>query len=205
MLISNSTQIPENILKNELLYSNQSKIEHLSKIFDLSQSRGNLCSLKINIPPVIFIDLAPGFNIPNGKQEYKNAILNSIIQESKILPYLTYIYKHPITKKSRIDEEEYCYDAIHSAANEIHYVIENIYHNSKDIIIVQLGKYVEYIQLFTMLNYLLQGSSVKLNLVYNHHPSFFIKEKIENFKTNKVFKDDVNRIVKAVKGTSIIS
>jgi hypothetical protein len=199
MLTKDMATMMKNITKDSIMFSNQNISDQESvfkNLFDCHTSRGNLTQFQPNEKPIIMLDLAPEFNIPKNKLHLRNTILNSIIKEAKIYPYITYVYKEPITKKNRVEEEESCYNAIYNVSKELHYIIENNYNSHREITVIQLGKYIEYRYVITMLSYLLQGNNVHLDLIYNHHPSSFIKENNGDFKNSKIFKEDINRITK---------
>lgn len=199
MLVKDMETMMKNITKNNIMFSNPNISDHervFKNLFRCHTSRGNLTQFHPNEKPTIFLDLAPEFNIPKAKLHLRDTILNSIIKETKTYPYITYVYKEPIAKKNRVEEEESCYDAIHNVCKELHYIIENQYNKYRDIMLVHLGKYIEYRYVVTVLNYMLQGSNVHLDLIYNHHASSFIKENNGDYKNSKIYKEDINRITK---------
>jgi hypothetical protein len=199
MLVKDMETMMKNITKNSIMFSDPNSSDHeriFKNLFGCYNSRGNLTQFQPNEKPIIFLDLAPEFNIPKNKLHLHDTILNSIIKEAKIYPYITYVYKEPITKKNRVEDEESCYDAIHNVCKEIHYIIENKYNDYREIMLVQMGKYIEYQYILTMLNYMLQGNNVYLDLICNHHISSFIKENNGDYKNSKIYKEDINRITK---------
>jgi len=199
MLVKDMETMMKNITKNCIMFSNEHILNQeraFKNMFGCHASRGNLTNFHPNEKPIIILDLAPEFNIPKNKLHLRDTILNSIIKEAKIYPYITYVYKEPITKKYRVENEEYCYDAIYNVCKELHYIIENQFSNHQVITLVFLGKYIEYRYVVTILNYMLQANDVYLELIYNHHISTFIKENDGDYKNNKFYKDDVNRLSK---------
>lgn len=184
--------------KNKLMFNNSlMKNSYKHSIGNNTMSFGNLTyNLHSDNVPVIMINLSANFNIPANKMNINNKIINNIIKQSNILPYVTYIYKNSITKKCSIMDSEYSYNNIKNTADELVYLLHNYYGTYDHILCVYLGRYAEYQYLNNMIHNYSNSISTKVHNIFNRHPSQFINDK-DPFK-NKILLDDIDRIVRKI-------
>lgn len=177
---------------NTLFFSDKLKQKSFTETFNVIDSFGNLSEFQTKIPTLI-LDLAPDFNIKNQYKNQKEDFLVQFQEELQEFPYFTHLYKDTNINKNTlvIDESEYSYNSIFTTYKEILYILDNIYQNKKDVLIIHFGKYAEYKYLFSMLNY--QNWDKKLHFLYCKHPSNYIEK---GFLNNKNYKADIIKIKK---------
>lgn len=202
MIYSDLESVKKNINKNEKLFSDKLMEKKYNYTFANTLARGNLSSFT-NIP-TIMLNLAPNFNIPAAKIAENDSIINYIIEKTNILPYITYVYKEPITKKVSIEESENNYNSIVNLCKEISFVLDNIYHNYDNILYIHMGKYSEY-QYFhnIMNNYSNRYTNRNQYIVYIHHTSYFIKEDNGFNKNSETLLKDIDTINKKIETIKI--
>jgi len=188
-------ELSNDITKNKLMFSNELIKNSYKKSIGLFAGFGNVTNLHNNIP-VVIINLSPTFNIPVNKINLSEKILNKIIKTADILPYVTYIYKNNINRKTIVLDSEYSYNCINSSCDELMYMITNIYKNHNDILFIFLGKYAEYQYLNNMLHTYNNNINTNIHTIYNKHISQFIDD--NNYNENKSLLDDIERIKRKI-------
>lgn len=182
----------------ELIFDNEDKKSKYLNYFKNYTAKGFLLE-KHDIIPIVILDLAPEFNISKNKLKYVQPILDNIINETNIKPYITSVYKTPIMKKKNIELDNDIYSLLYMTCKELSYVIQNFYYNYNDVMIICLGKYSEYSYLINILSSILRNdlNDINLNKIYNRHLSFILESDDKNTQ-NQIINSDIGRINKVL-------
>lgn len=146
----------------------------LRKLTNFNLVKGNLLSDE-SVNCIIFIDKSPFFHIKKSLYDEKMLFLSKICHECHIYPYMTYLYK--TNKFSDIDIS----DCIMSLYYEIDYIINGIYFNCPNVILVHFGN--------SEISSVIMSSKIDKNIhniyvssIYNYH-LLDVDKYINNFVT----------------------